>query len=85
MQEGIFGQAFYVLTDGECRIFKQNQEMNSIDFSNNGRALKQWEVFGEADVFYHTKRVWSCKCVRPGTVCYINIVPTTSLKNYHAL
>ena len=71
MQEGVFGQAFYVLGDADCRIFKQNQESHSPDLSNNERAMKPWEIFGEADVFYNTRRIWSCKCVRPGTVSIV--------------
>ena len=68
MQEGVMGQAFYVLGEGDCRIYKRNQESVSPNLSEGGRPVKQWEIFGEADVFYHTRRVWSCKCVRPGLV-----------------
>ncbi|XP_076824919.1 cGMP-dependent protein kinase 1-like isoform X2 [Clavelina lepadiformis] len=73
MQEGSIGQAFYVLDDGEgeCRMYRRNQESATSQLSQNGILVKPWTVFGDSDVFYHTRRVWSCKCVRQGQVWYV--------------
>ena len=86
MQEGSLGQGFYILAEGECRIYKQNQESISPNLSEGGRSIDQWEIFGETDVFYHTKRVWSCKCVRQGSVSPIEsnaLSPIAILVHFH--
>uniref|UniRef100_H2YN13 cGMP-dependent protein kinase n=1 Tax=Ciona savignyi TaxID=51511 RepID=H2YN13_CIOSA len=64
MQEGTRGLAFYVLAEGECSMFKQSME-------SCGRSVSLWEVFGDVDLFYHSPRVWSCKCVRQGAVWFV--------------
>ena len=67
MTEGLMGNRFYVLADGECCLYKQSQE-ESAGLSFAGRTIQKWEIFGESDVFYNAKRVWSCKCTRHGVV-----------------
>lgn len=65
MTEGMLGNRFYVLADGECYLSKQPKDEGA---SPKGRVIKNWEIFGESDVFYNTKRIWSCKCIRQGVV-----------------
>ena len=66
MQEGMLARAFYVLAEGDCVLYKQHQ--NSSDPKETGRPIQQWEIFGESDLFYHSQRAWSCKCIRQGLV-----------------
>ena len=68
MQEGLAGQAFYILADGECTLFKQSQHQAAGELGEIGRPIQQWEIFGDSDVFYNTRRVWSCRCTQPGAV-----------------
>ncbi|XP_078482634.1 cGMP-dependent protein kinase 1-like isoform X2 [Ciona intestinalis] len=69
MQEGTLGQAFYVMNDGECRIYKKSDDVTLT--SSTGIPVNPWSVFGDVDVFYHSPRVWSCKCVRQGSVWFV--------------
>uniref|UniRef100_F6SE21 cGMP-dependent protein kinase n=1 Tax=Ciona intestinalis TaxID=7719 RepID=F6SE21_CIOIN len=69
MQEGTLGQAFYVMNDGECRIYKKSDDVTLT--SSTGIPVNLWTVFGDVDVFYHSPRVWSCKCVRQGSVWFV--------------
>jgi len=71
MQEGLAGHAFYVLAEGECVLFKQNQQTRG-EQGEVGRIIKPWEIFGDSDVFYNTRRVWSCKCIQPGAVSKVH-------------
>ena len=68
MQEGLAGQTFYILQEGDCRIYKQGLNTACPDLSEVGRPVRDWEIFGEADVYYHTRRIMSCRCTQPGLV-----------------
>ena len=67
MQEGLLGHKFYILEDGECTMYKKIHESSPQQLPA-GRSVKSWEIFGDSDVFYNARRVWSCKCVQPGVV-----------------
>ena len=68
MQEGMVGQFFYILAEGECVMYKQKQQLQPETNQPVGRPLRQWELFGDTDVFYNSRRVWSCRCTQPGVV-----------------